>query len=56
MPWTAEEMAKKGAKKPAVAAEVANRVYRQCLQSGKGDKECAPMAIKVGLSVSNRGK
>lgn len=55
-PWTPDEMKAKGAKRPDVAANVANRVYKACLKAGGTDKTCAPKAIIRGLGVSNRGQ
>ena len=55
MPWTPDEMGKKGAKRPSVAAKVANAAYRRCMAAGGSDKTCAPKAIRMGLAVSNAG-
>lgn len=45
MPWTASDMAKKHAKRPAIAAKIANEHLR------KTGNEAS--AIKIGLAVSN---
>lgn len=56
MPWDSAAMASKGAKRPDVAANVANDVYRRCMAAGGSDKTCAPKAIRMGLAVSNTGQ
>lgn len=56
MPWTAESMRAKGAKRPGVAAKVANDYLRMCLDSGRPAKQCEASAIRIGLFASNRGK
>ncbi len=54
MPWSASDMAKKGAGKPGMAANIANAVLRECLASGKSAKVCEPMAIRIALAQSNK--
>ena len=56
MPWNAHDMAKKGAKRPSVAAKVANDALRRCLASGRDAKHCEASAIRIGLYASNKGK
>lgn len=56
MPWTPDDMAKKGAKRPAVAASAANAHLKRCLASKRDAKSCEVQAIKIGLFASNRGK
>lgn len=48
MPWTAHEMSKKGAKRPAIAAKVANEILARTGDEGK--------AIRMGLAASNKPK
>ena len=55
MPWTAEDMAKKGAKRPEVAARTANGILKACLVAGGSPKVCEPKAIRLGLWQSNKG-
>ena len=51
MPWTAEDMAKKGAKDPARAAEIANDVLAKC--TARGGRDCEGAAIHTALTVVN---
>ena len=52
MPWTTADMKAKGAKRPGVAAAIANQEYRRCIAAGGTDKTCAPKAIIKGLGVA----
>jgi len=55
MPWSASDMAKKGARRAAKAAAVANAVLRECLADGGDRKHCEGKAIRLGLYQSNKG-
>uniref|UniRef100_A0A6H1ZGW8 Uncharacterized protein n=1 Tax=viral metagenome TaxID=1070528 RepID=A0A6H1ZGW8_9ZZZZ len=55
MPWTAEDMKAKGAKRPELAARVANAVRGKCIAAGGDEKTCDGRAIRIALAQSNRG-
>jgi len=46
-------MARKGAKAPKLAAHIANRVRRKCLDDGGDEKDCDRIAIIRALSIAN---
>jgi len=52
MPWTPQQMAAKGAKNSAKAAEMANAILRTCRAKG-GGKECERIAIATALARTN---
>jgi len=52
MPWTPQQMAAKGAKNSAKAAEMANAILRTCRARG-GGKECERIAIATALARTN---
>ena len=54
MPWTAEDMKAKGAKRPADAARIANAVRERCLSEGGDEKYCDGFAIRVALGKTNK--
>ena len=54
MPWTADDMRKKGAKRPAKAASIANAVRARCLKDGGSEKKCDRLAITVALAKTNK--
>ena len=56
MPWTAQDMANKGAKRPGVAMRIANTVLLKCLADGHPRAHCEVKAIRVGLATSNKRK
>jgi hypothetical protein len=49
-------MAKKGAKRPAIAAKVANDALGRCLAKGGNTKQCEASAIRIGLHAANLAK
>ena len=57
MPWSASEMASKGAKRPELAARIANAVLEKCQSTvnNKNKGRCEEMAIRIALARSNRG-
>ena len=62
MPWTAAEMAAKGAKRPAEAAKIANHVLTSCRARGGGPisrrtgkrVSCEALAIATALARTNK--
>jgi len=54
MPWTAEDMVKKGAKDGAKAAKIANAILKSC--TADGGKDCERIAIATALARVNKGK
>jgi hypothetical protein len=56
MPWTADEMRAKGARKPDVAAGAANDALARLTAKGVSAKKAEVSAIRIGLWASNRGK
>lgn len=52
-PWTADDMARKGARKPEQAARIANAVLASCLASAETEqqrKKCEGLAIATSLA------
>ena len=47
MPWTVEDMKKKGAQRPHKAAVIANAILKNCLASG--GVNCERVAIATAL-------
>lgn len=54
MPWTAEDMRKKGARDPARAAAIANETLARCLRRGGKQKVCEVRAIIRALFIVNK--
>ena len=54
MPWSAEDMARKGAKQPAKAAGLANSYRAYCLKKGGSEKVCDARAIRFALGRTNK--
>jgi len=51
MPWTADDMVKKGANDGAKAASIANAILNDCL--AKSGKDCERIAIATALARVN---
>ncbi|MDD4891254.1 MAG: hypothetical protein PHU85_15140 [Phycisphaerae bacterium] len=54
MPWTAEDMKKKGATEPVKAAAIANAILRDC--QSRGGSNCERLAIATALARTNGDK
>jgi len=54
MPWTAQDMVRKGAKDGPKAAAIANAVLKRCKEDG--GRDCEGLAIKVALARTNKDK
>ena len=54
MPWTADDMRRKGAKRPEQAARIANAIRSRCLSDGGSESACDRIAIATALARTNK--
>jgi len=55
MPWTGDDMRRKGAKRPEQAARMANANRQRCLKDGGSESACDRIAIITALARTNKG-